>query len=330
MQNSTFQFFSLQILERHGRTLEHVARGIFELKQALSSTVEVTNLFHDGEQASVMDDNQTWILEEFPRITDFMDTFIKCRIGTRLHIAHLMELILQVGEREGLISEDDAKGFRYNQFDLPSSTFVGLFSTCMDSEKVVQHAVRQVTKESDVYYGKTPTINVRASGEVSCVTFPPLYLNTMCVELLKNSVRAVNENKNLAEGEGQIDITVCAPNSAAVTVRVSDNGGGIARTNLPLCESYLYTTAPPAYEDPNDLTTAKPWTTGGSAFPDAPPLSSVPCAASPFAGYGYGLPITKCIARYFGGEVEIASQEGVGTNGYIYLDPLTAMSKKMR
>lgn len=30
------------------------------------------------------------------------------------------------------------------------------------------------------------------------------------------------------------------------------------------------------------------------------------------AGYGYGLPISRCYARYFGGDVQIISMEGYG------------------
>eukprot|EP01061_Rhynchopus_euleeides_P046763 TRINITY_DN902_c0_g1_i1.p1 TRINITY_DN902_c0_g1~~TRINITY_DN902_c0_g1_i1.p1 ORF type:complete len:482 (+),score=107.98 TRINITY_DN902_c0_g1_i1:393-1838(+) len=316
------------ILERHGRTLEHVARGIYELKLALRSTVEVTNLFKDHSTEGE-DEEKRWWLEGFPRLRDFMDTFIKCRIGTRLHIAHLMELILHVGEREGLIDACPVGGFRYSHFDHNQDGFVGLINMEMDTEKVVNHAVRLVTKESNAFYGKVPEIVVNASGPIHKVPFPPLYLNTMLIELVKNSVRAVNDNTTLGEGEGKVEVTVCVPNTRALTIRVSDNGGGIRRTLLPLCESYLYTTAAPAYEDPESLAQAKPWSAGGSVYPDAPPLNSVPCSASPFAGYGYGLPITKCIALYFGGEVEIASQEGFGTHGYIYIDPSAAMEKKM-
>lgn len=43
---------------------------------------------------------------------------------------------------------------------------------------------------------------------------------------------------------------------------------------------------------------------------------------SPLAGLGYGLPIARNYARYFGGELTIVSMEGYGTDGYIYLPRL--------
>lgn len=37
------------------------------------------------------------------------------------------------------------------------------------------------------------------------------------------------------------------------------------------------------------------------------------------AGYGYGLPIARLYARYLGGDLEVQSLEGRGTDAYVYL-----------
>ena len=39
----------------------------------------------------------------------------------------------------------------------------------------------------------------------------------------------------------------------------------------------------------------------------------------PLAGLGYGLPISKSYARYFGGDVSIMSMEGYGTDAFVHL-----------
>lgn len=67
--------------------------------------------------------------------------------------------------------------------------------------------------------------------------------------------------------------------------QVSDQGGGIPRNGLPRIWTYLYSTAssPLAVMD-----------TSGEE--DGPAV---------LAGYGYGLPISRLYARYFGGDLQV-------------------------
>ena len=86
-----------------------------------------------------------------------------------------------------------------------------------------------------------------------------------------------------------------------VTIKVSDEGGGIARSGLPRIWTYLYSTA----RQPASLDVA--------AEGDG---------AAVLAGYGYGLPISRLYARYFGGDLQIISMEGYGTDAYLHLNRL--------
>lgn len=73
-------------------------------------------------------------------------------------------------------------------------------------------------------------------------------------------------------------------------LQISDEGGGIPRSGLPKIWTYLYSTA----KNPVVL---------GRQDQEMPNV---------MAGYGYGLPISRCYARYFGGDVQIISMEGYG------------------
>ena len=43
---------------------------------------------------------------------------------------------------------------------------------------------------------------------------------------------------------------------------------------------------------------------------------------SPLAGLGYGLPISRSYARYFGGDLNLMSMEGYGTDAFLHLPRL--------
>ena len=101
-------------------------------------------------------------------------------------------------------------------------------------------------------------------------------------------------SRSVADGEANED----------VALKVSDEGGGIARSDLRRVWSYLYTTASRDVQ-------ARGFSGGGSDF-----------AGAPLAGLGYGLPISRAYARYFGGDLTLMSMEGFGTDAFVYLSRL--------
>jgi len=91
-----------------------------------------------------------------------------------------------------------------------------------------------------------------------------------------------------------------------VVIKVSDEGGGIPRSNMKKIWSYLFTTADPAIQE------------GMISFNENVDHS----IDSPLAGLGYGLPISRSYARYFGGDVSVMSMEGYGTDAFVHLTRL--------
>lgn len=69
-------------------------------------------------------------------------------------------------------------------------------------------------------------------------------------------------------------------------LQVSDEGGGIPRSGLPRIWTYLYSTANSPLSDMDVEGEGE----------DSPAV---------LAGYGYGLPLSRLYARYFGGDLQV-------------------------
>lgn len=86
-----------------------------------------------------------------------------------------------------------------------------------------------------------------------------------------------------------------------VTVKVEDQGGGIARSRLADVWSYKGA-----------------WMTIG----DAEEAPTVGGAAAPLTQHGLGLPLSRLYAKYFGGTLHLTPMEGYGTDCYVKLNRL--------
>ena len=131
------------------------------------------------------------------------------------------------------------------------------------------------------------------------------------LELIKNSMRATvefHDEDDMLEYPPIKVIIADGRDNEDVVIKVSDEGGGISRSNMKKIWSYLFTTADPAIQEgmvgPGN-------TTGVDHGID-----------SPLAGLGYGLPISRSYCRYFGGDLSIMSMEGFGTDAFVYLTRL--------
>ncbi|KAJ2423728.1 [Pyruvate dehydrogenase (acetyl-transferring)] kinase isozyme 2, partial [Coemansia sp. RSA 2524] len=132
--------------------------------------------------------------------------------------------------------------------------------------------------------------------------YVPSHLHHMVFELLKNSLRAVIElYGDEAEKYPPIKVVVAEGNED-ITIKVSDEGGGIPRSAMEQVWTYMYTTAQTPMLDPEF---------NQSDF------------KAPLAGFGYGLPLSRLYARYFGGDLKLISMEGYGTDAYLHLSRLS-------
>lgn len=168
----------------------------------------------------------------------------------------------------------------------------------------------------------------------------PVHLEYIITELLKNAFRATVESGNSHE---PIVVTIAAePESSStlneastkahllddnppikpfedsapgVTIRIRDRGGGISPDVLPNIWSYSFTT----FSDEDEL----PGQTSGSGKMDAlNVISGAGGEGSSIAGLGYGLPLGRAYAEYFGGGIAVQSLYGWGCDVYLTLKGL--------
>lgn len=214
--------------------------------------------------------------DDVPEIHQFLDRFYMSRIGIRMLIGQHVALHLP---------------------QQPPS-FVGLISTKASPLETVRNAIEDAQMVCRRSYGDAPDVLVYGDPKFT-FAYVPTHLHHMLFELVKNSLRAVQERFMNTNQESPPIRVVVADGLEDVTVKISDEGGGIPRSGISKIWSYLYSTA----NSPSD----------SGCSQDLPPA---------MAGYGFGLPISRLYARYFGGDLQIMSMEGYGTDAYLHLTRL--------
>ncbi|DAZ98652.1 TPA: hypothetical protein N0F65_000847 [Lagenidium giganteum] len=244
-----------------------------------------------------------------------LDTFFLSRIGIRMLIGQHVESLEHIGGRVELVNV----------------------------EETVKKACDRATMLCEKFLGQAPEVEIRAAANVSApFMYVESHLHHMVFELVKNSMRATVEfhESSQQKKEGRLnrlnrvmnpssrllgfvlpdvsDISgvtifpdirkygrhgklppvqlVLCQGHEDLTIKVSDLGGGVPRSKWNRLWYYDYTTSP-----------------------SYPPKDSnhYHSFREHFSGGGYGLPIARLFARYFGGEVTFTSLEGYGSSAFI-------------
>lgn len=215
-------------------------------------------------------------IEPGSEMQNFLDSFYLSRIGIRVLIGH----------------HDASHQFREG--------WVGIICAQTSPIDVAKAAAEDAAAICRQTYGDPPP--VRFDGRFNLrFKYIPSHLHHMLFELFKNSFRAVIEaHKDKGGSLPQVNVIV-AGGMEDVSIRISDQGGGIPRSGIDRIWTYAYTTAKPTSMYLNDTEI--------------------------MAGLGYGLPLSRLYARYFGGDLQVMSLEGYGTDAYLHLSRLGTHSE---
>jgi pyruvate dehydrogenase kinase 2/3/4 len=183
----------------------------------------------------------------------------------------------------------------------PLQNYVGMICSRTSPFEIVRHAAHDATLMCTRKYGDAPDVVINGRLDL---TFPyiPTHLHYILLELLKNAMRATVEQHGIYSELPPVTVIIAdSPDNEDIVIKVADEGGGIPRSQIEKIWSYLFTTADPQIQE--------------GFVGDLEDHS----ADSPLAGLGYGLPISRSYARYFGGDLDVLSMEGFGTDAFVYL-----------
>lgn len=213
--------------------------------------------------------------------------------------------------------------------DFNDDSFLGCIKFDCDPALEAKRVARQVMRHCRECYGVAPEIEIKDCTPMKYskvkFTYAPHHLQYMLAELLKNSCRATVQK--YLEGKGTIEdhigsheqnvkegistntslpsVSVIITKGAEdVTIKIADKGGGVKRSVIDKMWTFSHSSMS------SEIQSKEYDTNFGS---------------DEFTGIkirGFGLPLARIYARYFGGELTLKSMEGYGVDAYIYLPVL--------
>ena len=234
--NSSFTKTLEKIKRRHDPTVTTVAQGVLEWKRA-----------QRRPSAHIGLDVQQWL-----------DRFYMSRIGIRFLIGQHIAL---------------------NTLE-PHQDYVGIICTRANVRDIVHEAIENARFVCEEHYGMFtgPPVQLICDPKLT-FAYVPGHLSHICFELLKNSLRAVVERYGVEESVGAPERlppikVIVSEGKEDITIKISDEGGGIPRSGVGLVWTYMYTTM-----------------TGQGIQEDFTDSDF----KAPMAGFGYGLPLSRLV-----------------------------------
>jgi len=222
----------------------------------------------------------------------FLDRLYTNRISIHMLISHYNALLGQSKTLTGMVGTIDQK---CDIAAICSDAYEAAAVLC-DGEYFSHPELKATSKDT-----------TDESEQVTSV-YVPAHLHHIMFEIFKNSMRATCEFAEQKEMD-ELPFIRCRvfKTKDDITIKISDRGGGISRVTRGKIFKYMYSTAPKV-ELPN----------GGGSYG-----AGLAAGNLPMHGLGYGLPLSRLYARYFKGDIKIASVDGYGTDVYVYLQRLS-------
>ncbi|KAL7270546.1 hypothetical protein RUND412_006740 [Rhizina undulata] len=243
-------------------------------------------------------------------VTKYLDAHLRARIGTRLMAEQHIALHLA----SNVTHSPDTPASKY----LVNDAYIGTIDTTLRPAQIIESCASFVGDICELRYGVRPHLLMDGNTEVR---FPyiPVHLEYIITELLKNAFRATIE----AGSTRPVVVTIAAaPVGGGITIRIRDHGGGIPPEDMGNIWSYSYSTF---NESTSCIGSGLHGGGAGRGGHDGDALGRFSesvgvIEGSTIAGLGYGLPLSRAYAEYFGGSLQVQSAYGWGTDVYLKLN----------
>lgn len=212
----------------------------------------------------------------------------------------------------------------YSEMRTPQDGFVGVVCQGMRPLGIVQEIVSEISDLTSSIYGCAPDVEYR--GNVDCdLDYIPRHVKYMVREILKNAFRSTVERhksrSSVSDNSHDIPPVVIElqQGDIHVIIKISDQGGGMSKTIQQEAWQYGWTTVAANGDRPEAGLYAEEscsWDRNRGTQEKKGRLKSE------LAGYGFGLPLTRLHAQYFGGDVFLQALPGHGTDMYLLLTHL--------
>ncbi|OHW91678.1 serine threonine-protein kinase [Colletotrichum incanum] len=257
----------------------------------------------------------------------FMNTILRSRISRRV-----------IAEQHLALTETYHSPWFSPGAKLSESEFIGeVFIKCI-AKDVIERCTRAVQSLARSTYGQdveVPEIKVEGHLEAS---FPYIlsHLEYIIGELLRNSVQAVVERRQQGKNKDSkvppIEVTICEAQQHVI-IRISDQGGGIPREELPYLWSFSkgpqsqrrlenLGRVPKLAATMQELHVSDELGRADMKTPSHGNSLSSMTTRPPNLRLGMGLPLSRVYAEYWAGSLELHSLEGYGVDAFLQISKL--------
>ncbi|KAF9358758.1 hypothetical protein BGX26_000970 [Mortierella sp. AD094] len=291
-------------------------------------------------------------------IKKFLDGVIRSRIGIRLIAEQVISLREQRTDSDADEDNDKKKQSKSSSTPKPKDV-VGVVHTELRPADLVRTCASFVQELCDINYGSSPEVVINGQTDTTFTYVPVHLEYILCELLKNavratvehsqkigrsaldanhfsatkpifssadkgsNSVVIINQDddqditKRPNEfGHPPVEVTI-AQGDHEVTIRIRDHGGGISREHFDSVFDYSFTTV--KNENESDAGGSDSPYGVDSIFKGVSRLAMQAGLGGPIAGLGFGLPLTRIYAQYFGGDMQLVSLQGYGCDVFLKL-----------